>query len=141
MTPLAGGPGLSANPGPPAFVSRTGVPDDVCEVVVPEVESVIGQFQRSPCGLLAAEVAELAGNVIGQRPCAVLAGEVLHRQQVEPGVEGARRRVGAARSGVVVAVKPAAVVGLLDPWQVGLETGDRVGSGYGAAALAQAVRR
>src|SRR5215469_1167875 len=128
MTPLAGGPGLSANPGPPASVLRTGVPDDVCEVVEPEVESVIGQFQRSPCGLLAAEVA-------------VLAREVLHRQQVEPGVEGARWRVGAARPGVVVAVKPAAVVGLLDPWQVGLETGDRVGSGYGAAALAQAVRR
>ena len=92
----AGGPGLSINPGPPGFLLLTGVLDDACEVVVSEVESVVGQLQRSPCGLLAAEVADLAGYVIGQRPCAVPAREVVYRQQVEPGVEGARWRVGAA---------------------------------------------
>src|SRR5437016_7592896 len=113
-----GGPGLSPSSGPPASRSRTGVSDDVCEVVVSEVEAVVGQLQRSPCGLLAAEVAELAGYVVGQRPCAVLAREVVHRQQVVPGVEGARWRVGAAFAGVVVTLEPAAVVGLLDPWQV-----------------------
>src|SRR2546425_12031971 len=108
-----GGPGLSPSSGPPASRSRTGVSDDVCEVVVSESESVVGQLQRSPCGLLAAEVADLAGYVIGQRPRAVPACEVVDRQQVVPGVEDARWRVGAAGPGVVVALEPAAVVGLL----------------------------
>src|SRR5262249_50798275 len=122
---MAGGPrSVRQTPGLRLFMLRTGVVDDVCVVVEPEVESVVGQFQRSPRGLLAAEVADLAGYVVAQRPRAVLAGEVVYRQQVVPGVEGARWRVGTAGPGVVVALEPAAVVGLLDPWQVGLETGD-----------------
>ena len=71
---------MSINPGPPAFLLSTGVLDDVCEVVVSEVESVVGQLQRSPSGLFAAEVADLAGYVIGERPRAVPACEVVHRQ-------------------------------------------------------------
>jgi tetratricopeptide (TPR) repeat protein len=42
-----GGPGLVNYPGPSAYGLRTGVPDRVCEVVVPEVESVIGQLKRA----------------------------------------------------------------------------------------------
>jgi len=90
------------------------------------------KLQGPPGGLFAAEVAELAGYVVGQCPGAVLAGEVIDRQQVEPGIERARWRVGAADPGVVVTGEPAAVVGLLDPGQVGLEPGDRVGSGHRA---------
>jgi len=40
---------------------------------------------RGPSGLLAAEVAELAGYVVAQRPRAALAGEIGHRQQVPTG--------------------------------------------------------
>jgi len=49
------------------FLLSTGVLDDACEVVDSEVESVVGQLQRSPSGLLAAEVAELAGYVVAER--------------------------------------------------------------------------
>ena len=38
-----------------------------------------------PGRLLATEVAELAGYVVGQRPRAALAGEVVHRQQAPTG--------------------------------------------------------
>ena len=44
-------------------------------------------------------------------------------EQVVPGVEGVRWRVGAARARVVVAGEPPAIVGLLDPRKVGLEAG------------------
>ena len=132
-------PGVVHQPRASNFLLSTGVLDDACEVVDSEVESVVGQLQRSPSGFLAAEVAELAGYVIAERPRAVPAREVVYRQQVEPGVESARWRVGAALPGVVVAFEPAAVVSLLDPWQVGLETGGRVSSGLETDPV-QAVR-
>src|SRR6266487_145966 len=105
-----------------------GVLYDPCEVVVSQVEAVVGQLERAPAGLLTAEVADLPGHVIGERPGAAAPGEpARHPQQVVPGIERTRRRVGTARPGVVVAGQPAAIVGLLDSRQVGLEAGDRVG--------------
>src|SRR5215469_6415873 len=77
--------------------------------------------QRSPGGLFAAEVADLVGQVVAQRPGAATA-QARHAGQVDPRVEGrAYRRVGAVLAGVVVAGLVHRGVGLLDAGQVGFE--------------------
>ena len=65
-------PGVRTAPRARWARSWTGAGDDVGEVVVPVVESVVGQLQRPPGGLFAAEVAELAGYVVGQRTRAAM---------------------------------------------------------------------
>src|SRR6267154_230612 len=91
------------------------------EVVDARVEAVVGDQQWSPGRLFAAEVGDLVGQVVAQRPGAVTP-EARHAGQVDPRVEGsAYGWVGAVLAGVVVAALQHGGVGLLDAGQVGLE--------------------
>src|SRR5262249_9671995 len=117
---------------PPA---ANGVADDVGEVVVPVAESVVGQLQRPPGGLLAAEVAELAGDVVAQSPRAVATGEVLYIAWKAVGLQVQVRFVGSNR----MCRNPLATVAVIAPlWCVVRSAG--AGSPVSASPRARANR-